>query len=586
MKMEGSLFYQLLLAALFSLAMPILCSSSSNTKHFNFNVEWKSVTRLCHTKSVLTVNGKFPGPTIAVHEGDDVEITVTNSVARNTTIHWHGVRQVRTGWADGPAYITQCPIGAGNTYTYKFTVVNQRGTLWWHAHFSWQRASVYGAFIIYPTTPFPFHFSLPPIHAHIPLIFGEWWNRDIEVVEREMNLYGGGPNSSDAYTINGLPGPLYPCSTKDTFIQTVEPGKTYLLRIINAALNDELFFAVANHSLTVVEIDAVYTKPFTTTAIMITPGQTTSVLLTADQIIPQDHSTEGVFVMAARPYLTSVFPFNNSTTIGFLKYQTNKPYPTLPPHNNYTLPINLPAMEDTPFATQFSNSLRSLASQDYPCRVPTKIDKRVFITIGLNLQDCPRNQTCQGFRGKRFYASMNNQSFVRPSFSILESHYRKLKNNGISSDFPEKPPHAFDYTGVNPVTENMNTVFGTKLLQVPFGTRLEIVLQDTNFLNPENHPIHVHGHNFFIVGRGFGNFDGENDPVEYNVVDPPERNTVGVPVGGWAAIRLIADNPGVWFVHCHLEEHTSWGLAMGFIVKSGKEPSQCLLPPPSDLPPC
>ncbi|KAK6127645.1 hypothetical protein DH2020_038624 [Rehmannia glutinosa] len=500
--------------------------------------------------------------------------------------HRHGVRQVRTGWADGPAYITQCPIEAGKTYTYSFSVVDQRGTLWWHAHFSWQRASVYGAFIIHPRTPFPF--SAPALQPHhIPLIFGEWWNGDIEVVESEMMLYGGGPKPSDAYTINGLPGPLYPCSTTDTFILPVEPGKTYLLRIINAALNDELFFAIANHTLTVVEIDGIYTKPFTTTAIMITPGQTTNVLLTTNQI-PNSNPN---FVMAARPYLTSIFPFNNSTTIGFLKYQSNnitKIKNKFELNNNppIILPQNLPTLQDTPFATQFLNSLKSLASRDYPCSVPETIDKRVVTTISLNLQDCPSNQTCKGFLNKRFYASMNNQSFVRPSISLLESHYHNLTTTQFSSDFPENPPSVFNYTGVDPVSENMSTNFGTKLLIMPFGTRLEIVLQDTNFLNPENHPMHVHGHNFFVVGRGFGNFDVDKDPLGYNLVDPPERNTVAVPVGGWAAIRLVADNPGVWFVHCHLEEHVSWGLAMGFIVKNGNEPWECLVPPPSDLPQC
>lgn len=43
---------------------------------------------------------------------------------------------------------------------------------------------------------------------------GEWWHRDVDVMEKEMIMYGGGPNVSDAYTINGLPGPLYPCSNK------------------------------------------------------------------------------------------------------------------------------------------------------------------------------------------------------------------------------------------------------------------------------------------------------------------------------------------------------------------------------------
>lgn len=46
------------------------------------------------------------------------------------------------------------------------------------------------------------------------LTTGEWWNGDVDTVEKEMTMYGAGPNLSDAYTINGFPGPLYPCSNK------------------------------------------------------------------------------------------------------------------------------------------------------------------------------------------------------------------------------------------------------------------------------------------------------------------------------------------------------------------------------------
>lgn len=43
---------------------------------------------------------------------------------------------------------------------------------------------------------------------------------------------------------------------------------------------------------------------------------------------------------------------------------------------------------------------------------------------------------------------------------------------------------------------------------------------------------------------------------------------------------------GVWFLHCHLEVHTSWGLKMAFVVDNGKGPNESLLPPPNDLPKC
>lgn len=46
---------------------------------------------------------------------------------------------------------------------------------------------------------------------------GEWFNADPEAIISQALQTGGGPNVSDAYTINGLPGPLYNCSAKGTF---------------------------------------------------------------------------------------------------------------------------------------------------------------------------------------------------------------------------------------------------------------------------------------------------------------------------------------------------------------------------------
>lgn len=48
----------------------------------------------------------------------------------------------------------------------------------------------------------------------IYVISGEWFNVDPEAVINQALQTGGGPNVSDAYTINGLPGPFYNCSSK------------------------------------------------------------------------------------------------------------------------------------------------------------------------------------------------------------------------------------------------------------------------------------------------------------------------------------------------------------------------------------
>lgn len=136
------------------------------------------MTRLCGTQQqrIMTVNGQFPGPTVEVAEGDALIVRVRNRGSYNVTVHWHGVRQMRTAWADGPEFVTQCPIRPGTSYTYRFTVAGQEGTLWWHAHSSWLRATVHGALIIRPRAgvPYPFNAGDTPARE-ITIILGTYY---------------------------------------------------------------------------------------------------------------------------------------------------------------------------------------------------------------------------------------------------------------------------------------------------------------------------------------------------------------------------------------------------------------------------
>ena len=57
--------------------------------------------------------------------------------------------------------------------------------------------------------------------------------------------------------------------------------------------------------------------------------------------------------------------------------------------------------------------------------------------------------------------------------------------------------------------------------------------------------MHLHGHSFYVVGSGPGIYDNVTDPKSFNLVDPVEVNTFGVPKEGWLAIRFVANNPGM-----------------------------------------
>jgi FtsP/CotA-like multicopper oxidase with cupredoxin domain len=80
-------------------------------------------------KSVLAYNGYFPGPTFRARRGDTANVLLTNGLADETTVHWHGM--VVPPSADGHPRDAVMP---GGTYPYDFTV-NQRAALnWYHPH--------------------------------------------------------------------------------------------------------------------------------------------------------------------------------------------------------------------------------------------------------------------------------------------------------------------------------------------------------------------------------------------------------------------------------------------------------------------
>jgi FtsP/CotA-like multicopper oxidase with cupredoxin domain len=63
------------------------------------------------------------------------------------------------------------------------------------------------------------------------------------------------------------------------------------------------------------------------------------------------------------------------------------------------------------------------------------------------------------------------------------------------------------------------------------------------------HPIHLHGHDFYVLGAGSGNF---SNVTELQFTNPPRRDVAMLPGGGWLVIGFITDNPGAWLMHCHI----------------------------------
>nr|QCZ35221.1 laccase 54 [Salvia miltiorrhiza] len=286
-----------------------------------------------------------------------------------------------------------------------------------------------------------------------------------------------------------------------------------------------MFFKIANHELTVVGADGAYTKPLTTDYVAIPPGQTLDLLLEANQ--PPSH-----YYMATRMY-TSGATVHSPTTpttviIEYVGNYTPPPSPLLP---------SFPDVGDSAAVNNFINRLRSLGND---VDVPKKVEEFLFYTLSMNLMPCLKS-TCS--ESTTLLASVNNVSLVLPRQDILQAYYRGI--NGVyTEDFPDFPHLSYDFTGV----------------VIPKKRRVEL--------------------------RNSGNYNRIRDLANYNLVDPPLMQTIAVPKSGWTAIRFKANNPGVWYLHCHIERHITWGMGMVFIVKDGERRHEKMLPPPPDMPRC
>jgi FtsP/CotA-like multicopper oxidase with cupredoxin domain len=279
--------------------------SQAELHRYEFNITQEVLNPDCHEfgYNVPLINGQFPGPTIRVNKGDEVEILVRNGlVGHDTSIHYHGIRQIGTVEADGVPGITQNPISPGNAFIHKFKVENQAGTYFYHAHVGLQDDSVKGAFIVYESeeanpsncakkaeedgTDVVLKAGPYSYKKDLILQLSEWWHDELRSRE---NYYLSKSfvfdHGADSILMNGRT--VFDPERKDLSAANcqgyttfdVEPNTTYRLRIIGSTTFRTLALAIKDHNMTLIEVDGELTKPYDISFLEISPGQRYSVLL-------------------------------------------------------------------------------------------------------------------------------------------------------------------------------------------------------------------------------------------------------------------------------------------------------------------
>ncbi|KAG9316062.1 Cupredoxin [Chiua virens] len=96
------------------------------------------------------------------------------------------------------------------------------------------------------------------------------------------------------------------------------------------------------------------------------------------------------------------------------------------------------------------------------------------------------------------------------------------------------------------------------IYELPPNKVIEISLPNNGFLPGGPHPIHLHGHAFSVVRHSGSNDTNFLNPVRRDVVSMGSSPTDNV------TIRFVTDNPGPWFLHCHIDWHLHHGFAVVF----------------------
>lgn len=549
----------------------VLClvhvSAGSKVRHFKWEVEYMYTSPDCMEHVVMGIDGQFPGPTIRAKAGDTIVVELTNKLhTEGVVIHWHGIRQLGTPWADGTASISQCAINPGETFTYRFKV-DKPGTYFYHGHYGMQRsAGLYGSLIVDVADgeKEPFRYD-----GEFNLLLSDWWHKSVH--DQEVGL------SSNPFRWIGEPQSLlingrgqFNCSLAAKFTNSsvtqsqcnfrgneqcapqvlrVRPNKTYRLRIASTTALASLNLAIGGHKMVVVEADGNYVQPFTINDLDIYSGESYSVLLRTDQG-PSGNYWISVGVRGREPNTPQALTILNYFITPASKLPTTKP-PVTPQWNDYN------------HSKAFTKSIFALMGSPQP---PKTHHRRIIL---LNTQNL-----INGFTKW----SINNVSLVLPTTPYLGS----IKY-GMNNAFDQRrPPDGFDtnYDIFKPPV-NSNSTLGSGVYTIKFNTTVDVVLQNANALKEnvsEIHPWHLHGHDFWVLGYGEGKFRDEDEKM-FNLKNPPLRNTAVIFPYGWTALRFVADNPGVWAFHCHIEPHLHMGMGVIFaegIHRVGEIPKNAL----------
>jgi len=558
---------------------------------FKLNYSATPVNLTGKDRIATAINGSIPAPILRFKEGDNVTLNVTNNMAVDTSIHWHGL--ILPSAQDGVPNISDGfkGIKPGETFRYQFPI-KQSGTYWYHSHSGFQeQTGAYGAIVIDPIKPPPYQYDRDYV-----VLLSDWSDEDPQniyyklkklshyynfrertVSEAMQEINAGGWKNfwsnrgmwndmrmSDR-DISDVTGYTYSFLTNGQTPDTgwtglFKKGEKVLLRFINAAAMTFFDVRIPGLKMTVVASDGQYIQPVSVDEFRIGVAETYDVIVEPDAdraysifsqaidrsgyargtLTPDLNMTIDVPAMDPAPLLThgdmgmDMSMMDHSSMAGM---DHSKMGHSMPAMDHSKMGHKMPEMDHS----KMDHSMPGMAKTTMPPpamgsgKAGFGSSQKVIHSpseYGPHIDmraDAPRYRLDDPGVGLR-----NNPRKVL-TYADLRNYYR--------TPDPREPGREINLHLTGNMSRYMWSMNGIKFadaepLQLKFGERVRINLINDTMMN---HPIHLHGMWS----------DLETGDADYI----PRKHTIIVQPGAKISYLVTADAMGGWAYHCHLLYH-------------------------------
>lgn len=408
---------------------------------------------------------------------------------------------------------------------------------------------------------------LPPVPFDTILINGKGW----------FNLPKNLDELSKFSDVNNLPIEEF----------KVEPNKRYLFRVISASGGHPYEISISGHKFTLVGTDGNRIKPIQNVdTLIIHSGERYDFELNTKS--DSDDSNYFIFVKTLEYYLPDFSKFNDQHYgLALLKYNNAKST------SSNSLEYFRKCSKEEP--CRIANCFHSFPKKDVEC---ISADKFESFEQDIQLSD-----------SRLFKSEFDKSEFQEKflNFHFSGSVMQRASTNNFRFSSPKLPPYFLNKSD-DSIQQCSPDCAGDKLCQCTHMLKLKTkkIVQlvflsmgvgSTTSNTP--HPIHLHGHHFYVMKMGFPTYDsngimnGNNQDVLCTDTDtfcnnpdwsnsfwkdgnvqnmsklPSKKDTIFIPMGGYVVLRFVTDNIGYWFLHCHIENHMAEGMTV--LIQEGSD---------------